>query len=96
MTDLSPIVEAAGANTLPYIDPAFPDRQLVLHSARPHDYDPETPVLFVHHGVGRNGAAYRDYWLRHVDDGRYPGDRDRISGSIVSGLSLVSFRQSAR
>ena len=21
------------------------------------------PVLFVHHGVGRNGASYRDYWL---------------------------------
>jgi hypothetical protein len=67
MTDLSRLVEAAGANTLPYIDRAFPDRQLVLHSARPHNYDPETPLLFVHHGVGRNGAAYRDYWLRHVD-----------------------------
>jgi hypothetical protein len=25
-------------------------------------------VLFVHHGVGRNGAAYRDYWLKLVDD----------------------------
>jgi poly(3-hydroxybutyrate) depolymerase len=67
MNDLSPIVEAPGANTLHYVDPAFPDRQLVLYSARPHDYDRETPVLFVHHGVGRNGAAYRDYWLRHVD-----------------------------
>jgi hypothetical protein len=25
-------------------------------------------VLFVHHGVGRNGAAYRDYWLELVDE----------------------------
>jgi poly(3-hydroxybutyrate) depolymerase len=68
MTDLSRIVEAPGANALPYVDQAFPDRQLVLYSARPRDHDAETPVLFVHHGVGRNGAAYRDYWLRHVDE----------------------------
>ena len=53
---------------MPYFDPAFPDRQLVLHSARPHHYDSDTPVLFVHHGVGRNGAAYRDHWLTHVDE----------------------------
>jgi hypothetical protein len=25
------------------------------------------PVLFVHHGVARNGRDYRDYWLPHVD-----------------------------
>jgi hypothetical protein len=24
-------------------------------------------VLFVHHGVARNGRDYRDYWLPHVD-----------------------------
>jgi poly(3-hydroxybutyrate) depolymerase len=68
MTDLSRLVDAPGAHSLPYVDRAFPDRQLVLHSARPHDYDLDTPVLFVHHGVGRNGAAYRDYWLKHVDE----------------------------
>ena len=26
------------------------------------------PVLFVHHGVARNGAAYRDYWLGAAED----------------------------
>jgi poly(3-hydroxybutyrate) depolymerase len=51
-----------------FVDPAFPDRPLTLHSARPRAWDADTPVLFVHHGVGRNGAAYRDYWLRVVDD----------------------------
>jgi hypothetical protein len=51
-----------------YFDPAFPDRALLLHSARPRRYDPSTPVLLVHHGVGRNGADYRDYWLRMVDE----------------------------
>ena len=68
MTDLSPLVAAPGGHSLAYHDPAFPDRTLVLHSARPRRYDAATPVLFVHHGVGRNGADYRDYWLRLVDE----------------------------
>jgi hypothetical protein len=40
----------------------------VLHAARPRDYDVGTPVLFVHHGVGRNDRDYRDYWLNLVDE----------------------------
>ena len=68
MVDLSRLVAAPGAHSLPYIDPMFPDRPLVLHAARPDAFTRETPVLLVHHGVGRNGAAYRDYWLRLVDD----------------------------
>ena len=51
-----------------YFDPAFPDRPLLLHSARPRCFDRDTPVLIVHHGVGRNGRDYRDYWLRLVDE----------------------------
>ncbi len=69
MTDLMPLVARAGPNTLTYRDPAFPDRTLVLHSARPADWHPGMPVVFVHHGVGRNGRDYRDYWLAHVDQG---------------------------
>jgi poly(3-hydroxybutyrate) depolymerase len=68
MIELTRLVAAAGASSLPYVDPAFPDRPLVLHAARPRDYDTETPVLFVHHGVGRNGEDYRDYWLDLVDE----------------------------
>ncbi|HJU17812.1 MAG TPA: alpha/beta hydrolase [Stellaceae bacterium] len=67
MTDLSRLVEAP-AVSLPYIDSAFPDRPLVLHAARPRDCHTGTPVLFVHHGVGRNGKDYRDYWLDLVDE----------------------------
>jgi hypothetical protein len=66
MTDLSCLVEAR-AVSLPYVDPAFPDRPLVLHAARPRDYRAGMPVLLVHHGVGRNGRDYRDYWLDLVD-----------------------------
>ena len=69
MIDLSPLVGAAGASSLPYCDAAFPDRPLILHAARPRDWHPNMPVLFVHHGVGRNGRDYRDYWLGHVDAG---------------------------
>jgi hypothetical protein len=39
-----------------------------LYSARPIQYDANTPILFVHHGVGRNGADYRDYWLPMIDE----------------------------
>ena len=68
MTELKTLVDGPGASSLPYVDPAFPDRPLVLHAARPREYDAGTPVLFVHHGVGRNGEDYRDYWLDLVDE----------------------------
>jgi hypothetical protein len=69
--DLSPLVAAPGAASLPWHDPMFLDRTLVLHAARPRDWHPGLPVLFVHHGVGRNGRDYRDYWAPHVDQGRF-------------------------
>jgi hypothetical protein len=67
MIDLNPLVAQAGPRSLPYFDPAFPDRTLILHAARPQAWTPDQPVLFVHHGVARNGRDYRDYWLPHVD-----------------------------
>jgi len=67
MVDLSSLVNAPGAHTITYTDPAFPDQPLHLHSARPQRYALSTPVLIVHHGVGRNGRDYRDYWLPLVD-----------------------------
>jgi hypothetical protein len=69
VSDLSSLVDTPGAHSMPYFDPAFPDRTLLLHSACPRRHDPATPVLFVHHGVGRNGADYRDYWMKLVDEG---------------------------
>jgi hypothetical protein len=68
MIELTCLVDAPGASSLPYVDAAFPDRPLVLHAARPREYNAQTPVLFVHHGVGRNGEDYRDYWLDLVDE----------------------------
>ncbi len=68
MNALSTLVEHAGPQAVRYHDPAFPDRPLTLYGARPREWSEDTPVLFVHHGVGRNGADYRDYWLRVIDD----------------------------
>jgi hypothetical protein len=68
MTALLRLVDRPGAHTLVYADPAFPDRPLLLHSACPRRFDGDTPVLIVHHGVGRNGRDYRDYWLPLVDE----------------------------
>ena len=68
MTDLAPLFDAPGGHTLVYTDPAFPDQPLLLHSACPQDCGPDTPIMIVHHGVGRNGRDYRDYWQRVVGD----------------------------
>ncbi len=63
MADLQKLVAAPGANDTEYFDARFPGRALHLYSARPCEYHVGTPILLVHHGVGRNGQAYRDYWL---------------------------------
>jgi hypothetical protein len=71
MTDLSSLVAAAGPSSAAYRDPVFPDRTLILHAARPNAWHPGIPVLFIHHGVTRNGQDYRDYWQPHVDPGGF-------------------------
>jgi hypothetical protein len=68
MTDLHDLVAVAGRNDLPYLDPHLPDRPILLRAARPRRFDADTPVLFAHHGVNRNGGDYRDFWLPLVDE----------------------------
>ena len=91
MTELMRLVDTPGSHSLPYIDPAFPDRPLVLHAARPREYQAATPIVFVHHGVNRNGREYRDYWLDLVDEAGI-GNLHRIPGGVVPGIPLVPFR----
>ncbi|WP_158744067.1 alpha/beta hydrolase [Acidisphaera sp. L21] len=67
MTDLLALIARAGRSTIPYVDPAFPDRPLLLHAARPEGWTPAMPIVFSHHGRSRNGADYRDYFLPLVD-----------------------------
>ncbi len=66
-TDLAALIARPGANDLPWQDANLPGRTIVLRSAVPRRVTPETPVLFVHHGVNRNGDDYRDFWLPLVD-----------------------------
>lgn len=66
MTDLALLLRREGGHSLDYVDPVFPDRTLRLHSACPGNPTPATPIVFVHHGVARNGRDYRDYWAEHV------------------------------
>jgi poly(3-hydroxybutyrate) depolymerase len=68
MNDLHAILARAGSNDVPYVDPRFPGRSLILRVARPKHCTPHTPLLFVHHGVNRNGYDYRDFWLPLVDE----------------------------
>ena len=67
MIDLAPLLASPGAADLAWEDPALPGRTLWLRSARPRRFTADTPILFVHHGVNRNGADYRDFWLPLVD-----------------------------
>ena len=48
-------------------NPVWPGRKMMLRSARPKVVTGRTGLVFAHHGVGRNGWDYRDYWLDLVD-----------------------------
>jgi hypothetical protein len=67
MIELRRLIEHAGSNEMSYHDPEFPERALTLYSARPRHFTQSTPVLFSHHGRGRNGRDYRDYFLAAAD-----------------------------
>jgi poly(3-hydroxybutyrate) depolymerase len=94
--DLRALIARPGANDAQFIDPGFPDRPVMLRSARPKVWDADTPVLFVHHGVQRNGGDYRDFWLPLVDEAgilvvapefshaNFPGSHWYNYGNIVS------------
>ena len=56
-----------GVNAIPYTDPGNPDRPLVLNTYRPASYTATQPVVFVQHGMLRNGDAYRDFWIPAAD-----------------------------
>jgi poly(3-hydroxybutyrate) depolymerase len=70
LNSLSALVAGPGGHSIDYTDPAFPDRALRLHSACPPGCGPDTPLLFVLHGVARNGQDYRDYWADHAAEAR--------------------------
>ncbi len=103
--DLSAILARAGSNDVPYVDPHFPDRPLILRIARPKHCDAATPVLFVHHGINRNGYDYRDFWLPLVDEAgvlviapefskeSFPGSRWYNFGNLADEVGVPQPRE---
>ncbi len=56
-----------GAQSVDYIDPQNPTRPVTLNTYRAAGYTPDRPVVFVQHGVLRNGDEYRDFWIPAAD-----------------------------
>lgn len=57
-----------GPAAIPFRDPAGdPTRLITLHCYRAPGHRPENPVVFIQHGMGRNGDEYRDYWVPAAD-----------------------------
>ena len=96
MTDLTCLVQTPGAHSMTYTDLAFPDRPLTLHAACPRVFDRQTPVLLVHHGVGRNGADYRDYWMKLVDAAGILAIAVEFSEAAFPDSSALPLRQPAQ
>ena len=68
MTELTRLVDTAGANSLSYIDPAFPESpDGIARRAASRIRSPDAGCVCPS-GVNRNGRDYRNYWLELVDE----------------------------
>jgi poly(3-hydroxybutyrate) depolymerase len=57
-----------GRQAIPFTDEAGDaTRPLVLHTYRPENLTPDSPVVIVQHGMKRNGDEYRDFWIPAAD-----------------------------
>lgn len=56
-----------GRSTLPFIDARHPERPLEVNVYRPARHRPEDAVVFVQHGMLRNGDDYRDFWIEAAE-----------------------------
>jgi hypothetical protein len=53
-----------GAGSFVFVDPqGNADRPITVYTYRPQRYRVNDPILFVMHGVLRNGREYRDQWI---------------------------------
>ncbi|HET9651396.1 MAG TPA: hypothetical protein VFP36_04370 [Usitatibacter sp.] len=50
-----------------YTDPRDGSRRIIVHLHRPAGFTPDSPILMVMHGVKRNAADYRDYFVAESD-----------------------------
>ena len=71
-----------GRNAIPYVDEdRNSDRPFTLHTYRPYNYTADRPVVFVQHGVLRNGDDYRDFWIPAAHRPTGSSSPDRRTGA---------------
>jgi poly(3-hydroxybutyrate) depolymerase len=65
---LAEALAAPGRHSLTFSDAvADPDRPVTLHAYRGAGFTPDRPVVFVQHGMKRNGDEYCDFWIEAAD-----------------------------
>ncbi len=63
---------AVGTGSFVYVDEANdPDKPVTVWYHRPEGTDNAVPVVFVMHGVRRNGETYRDNWIDLADENKF-------------------------
>ncbi|AZO79199.1 MULTISPECIES: alpha/beta hydrolase [unclassified Bosea (in: a-proteobacteria)] len=56
-----------GRSALPFVDARHPQRPLEVNFYRPARHGPDDEVVFVQHGMLRNGDDYRDFWIEAAE-----------------------------
>ena len=64
---LQSLLDNSGTSAIPFPFAGQPGRGIVLHTYRSAGYRPGKDVVFVQHGMLRNGDEYRDFWIPAAD-----------------------------
>jgi poly(3-hydroxybutyrate) depolymerase len=65
---LAGMLMAPGRAAIPWTDAACdPARPITLHCYRAKAFTPDSAVVFVQHGMNRNGDEYRDFWIADAE-----------------------------
>lgn len=92
----------AGRSAFAFVDPNNPDLPLVVNVFRPEGYRPGGKVVFVQHGMLRNGDEYRDFWIEDAkqhdlliiaptfDNTRFPDARNYNDGMVRAENGAIS------
>lgn len=86
-----------GSSEFVFVDPRpGPRREITVFAHRPARFTPESPVLLVMHGRGRDGRTYREGWIAEAEargflvavpefsDAHYPGNHRYNYGDMIS------------
>ena len=59
---------AVGEDSFEFAPDAKQQRKIKVWTYQPERFGPNSPIVFVMHGVNRRGKGYRDSWIRHSRD----------------------------